>query len=56
MNDTDCQDITNALLKVICKADEEFQEQLANGIGVSLETFQEYLDKVDFSGVKLLKK
>ena len=39
-----------------CKADEEFQEQLATGVGVSLATFQEYLDKVDFSGVKALKE
>jgi len=44
------------LLRVMCKADEEFQEQLATGIGVSLKTFQEYLDKVDFSGVKAIKE
>lgn len=56
MNDKECQEITEALLKVMCRADEEFQEQLATGIGVSLETFKEYLDKVDFSGVKALKE
>ena len=26
MNDKDCQEITAALLKVMCRADEEFQE------------------------------
>ena len=56
MNDTTCREISDALLKVICRADEEFQEQLATGIGVGLDTFKEYLDKVDFSGVKAIKE
>ena len=52
MNDKDMVDITEALLKVIARSDEEFQEQLATGIGISLETFSEYLDNVDVSGVE----
>jgi len=56
MNDKDCQEIQAALIRVMCKADEEFQEQLATGIGVSLQTFQEYLDKVDVWSVKAIKE
>jgi hypothetical protein len=55
MTKEDYEDITEALLRVICKADEEFQEQLATGIGIGLDTFQEYLETVDISGATIRK-
>jgi len=55
MIDKDYVWITEALLKLIGRSDEEFQEQIAKGIGVSVETLNEYLDKADVSGVKGVK-
>ena len=52
MTNKDFVAITEALLKTIGRADEEFQAQIAMGIGVSVETLNEYLDKADVSGVK----
>lgn len=43
--------ITEDLLRTIARSDEEFQQQLANGIGVDLEEFQDYLDRVEFPAV-----
>jgi len=41
-------EITEQLLKTIARSDEEFQQQLANGIGIELDEFQDYLDRVEF--------
>jgi hypothetical protein len=45
MND---QDITEKLLRLIGRADDEFQEQIADGIGCSLEELLDYIDYVEF--------
>jgi hypothetical protein len=48
MNEPNYAEITEALLKTIARSDEEFQGQIAAGVGVDLETFQDYLDNVEF--------
>jgi hypothetical protein len=55
MNNKNYAGITEALFRMIAKSDEEFQEQIASGIGVSLETLQDYLDNVKVSDVIKVK-
>jgi len=46
-SEMDFGEITEALLKVIAR-DDSLQEQFATAIGVNLDTFQDYLDRVQF--------
>ena len=41
-------EITEQLLTTIARSDEEFQQQIANGIGIELDELQDYLDRVEF--------
>jgi hypothetical protein len=43
MNDTE---ITEGILKIIARGDDDFQEQFAKSLGIELEEFQDYLDNV----------
>ena len=45
MND---QEITEGLLRLIGRADDEFQEQIADGIGCSFDELLDYIDYVEF--------
>jgi len=36
-------EITERLLKTIARSDDEFQQQIANGIGIELDELQDYL-------------
>ena len=41
-------EVTERLLKLIARSDDEFQCQIASGIGISLEELRDYLDRVEF--------
>ncbi len=42
------KEISDRLLKLIGKADEEFQDQIAKGIGINREELLDYVDNADF--------
>ncbi|HOS16048.1 MAG TPA: hypothetical protein PKX15_03390 [Bacteroidales bacterium] len=47
MNDKEFAEITEALLKTIARND-ELTEQLASALGLELDEFEDYLDRVEF--------
>ena len=50
MNDKEFAEITEALLKTIARND-ELTEQLASALGLELDEFEDYLDRVEFPEV-----
>jgi len=48
MTNTDYGHILEALLRMIGKADTEFQQQIANGIGVEHEELMNFIDNAEF--------